>query len=51
LSSANGHFDNLCFISADKIKTLRRPKSKRCLRADREQITLRADREQITLRA
>jgi hypothetical protein len=37
--TANGHFDN---ISADKIKTLGRPKFKRCLRADTEQITLRA---------
>jgi hypothetical protein len=40
--SVNGHFDNVRLIRADKIKTLRRPKSKRCLRADREQITLKA---------
>ena len=31
--SAFGHFDNLCFISADKIKTIGRPNT------EREQIT------------
>jgi hypothetical protein len=30
LGSAYGHFDNLCLISADKIKTIGRPKTKRC---------------------
>ena len=39
LISANGHFDNLCLFSADKIEKLGRPKTKRCLKADREQIT------------
>ena len=38
LSSADGHFDNLCLFNADEIKYLEYQKTKRCLRADREQI-------------
>jgi hypothetical protein len=30
LGSAYGHFDNLCLITADKIKTIGRPNTKRC---------------------
>jgi hypothetical protein len=39
LGYAFGHFDNLCLISADKIKTIGRPNTERCYRTDREQIT------------
>ena len=30
-NSANGHFDNLCLISADKIKTLEDKNQKMCM--------------------
>jgi hypothetical protein len=30
LGSAYGHFDNLCLITADKIKTIGRPNTKGC---------------------
>jgi hypothetical protein len=39
LSSADGHFDNLCLFNADEIKYLEYQKTKSCLKAVREQIT------------
>ena len=41
LNSANGHFNNLCLISADKVKRFGRSKTERTM-SDWEQITWKA---------